>query len=124
MVSCWSINCIFKNRLRNHPTFNSENFIDVYSIFLFEDSQDIDAYTLENDFFLKAPEILGKKKAEIQKCSSVSDFSFQVQDQRQIQFMLNACMTNPKVCYKNTVRQITNLELLKGVSEKGWFRNR
>ena len=57
---------------------------------------------------------------EIQKCLVHNDFSFQVDDERQIQAMLTSCFLNPKICYKSVIEPVLDIELLKAISRKEW----
>jgi len=100
-----------RNRLRNHPVYNSPNFLQFHTLFKFKESCWLDCATLENDFFLKSY-VIGLKKEEIQRCKVTNDFCFKVSDRRDIENMLNLCLTNPNINYSGLIEPITNIALL------------
>jgi hypothetical protein len=80
-------------------------------LFKFKESCWLDCATLENDFFLKSY-VIGLKKEEIQRCKVTNDFCFKVSDRRDIENMLNLCLTNPNINYSGVIEPITNIALL------------
>ena len=80
---------------------------------MFNDSSLADCVTLENDFFLKAPEILKVEKSWIENCKATNDHSFQVQSSDQIRHMVEACFLNPRVQYNGLIEPVTNRRVLE-----------
>jgi len=106
----YTLDCL-QARLQPHPIYNSSRFIRFHSLFKFKDSEFLDSVTLENDFFQKSY-IIGLQKHEIERCSFTNDFCFKVGDRRDIQNMLNLCLTNPRINYSGIVEPVTNMALL------------
>lgn len=104
----------FRVRLRDHPSYikKNKNFVGFYGIYLFKDSSEVDASTLEMNFFLQAPKILGKRKLDVQVTKAEHNNAFQVTDKRQIQLMLELCLTNKRTQYQGLVQPVTNLSVL------------
>jgi len=108
----------FRTRLQKHTVYKSKKFIGFYGIYLFKDSSLLDCSTLEGDFFLKAPQILGVEKSQIEKCSSTNDFCFLVDDRQQIRKMLELCFVNPRVQYNGLVEPVINTSVLTTINKK------
>ena len=95
-----------------------KNFVKFHSIYLFSDSYLVDYVTLENDFFLKASEILKIDKSVIENCKSTNEYSFQVKNREQIRHMLEMYFVNSRVRYNELVEPITNDNVLTLVNTK------
>lgn len=105
-----------RGRLQPHPVYNSPRFKSFHTLFKFKDSELLDSVTLENDFFLKCY-VIGLQKHEIERCSFTNDFCFKVDDIRDIQNMLNLCLTNPHINYSGIAEPVTNKGLLNALAE-------
>ena len=105
-----------RGRLQPHPVYNSPRFKSFHTLFKFKDSELLDSVTLENDFFLKCY-VIGLQKHEIERCSFTNDFCFKVDDIRDIQYMLNLCLTNPHINYSGIAEPVTNKGLLNALAE-------
>jgi hypothetical protein len=110
----YTLDCL-QARLQPHAVYNSSRFIRFHNLFKFKDSEFLDSLTLENDFFQKSY-IIGLQKHEIERCSFTNDFCFKVGDRRDIQNMLNLCLTNPRINYCGIVEPVTNMALLNALA--------
>ena len=108
----------FRTRLKKHTVYKSTKFIGFYGIYLFKESSLLDCATLEGDFFLKAPQILGIDKLQIERCSSTNDFSFLVDNKEQIRKMLELCFVNPRIQYNGLVDPVINPNVLATINKK------
>ena len=78
----------------------------------------MDCVTLENDFFLKATQILQVEKSSIEFCKSTNDHSFKVQSSNQIRHMIEACFLNSRVQYNGLVEPVINENILELLNTK------
>ena len=108
----------FRTRLKKHTVYKSTKFIGFYGIYLFKESSLLDCATLESDFFLKAPQILGIDKLQIERCSSTNDFSFLVDNKEQIRKMLELCFVNTRIQYNGLVDPVINPNVLATINKK------
>ena len=107
----------FLRRLMGHTSYKSSAFIRFHCIYLFGESSFLDSATLENDFFLKAPLVLKKRKYEVERCNS-TDYSFQVDDKGQIERMLELCLSNPRIQYGGLMDPFVNTKALRLLNAK------
>lgn len=119
----------FLRRLLDHASYKSNSFLRFHCIYLFGESSFLDSATLENDFFLKAPLVLNKRKFEIERCNN-ADYCFQVEDKDQIVRMLELCLSNPRIQYGELIDPFVNDKALKLLNAKclpskacQWSRN-
>lgn len=110
----------WRSRLKNHPAYNSPKFLRFHTLIKFKPCIFLDSATLENDFFQKAG-VIGLKKEQMSRCSVTNDNAFSVSDRRDIQNMLNLCLTNPLISYSGWVEPVTNLALLDALNNKDHF---
>lgn len=61
--------------------------------------------------------LVDSQKHEIERCSFTNDFCFKVDDIRDIQNMLNLCLTNPHINYSGIAEPVTNKGLLNALAE-------
>ena len=112
---------IFYKRLENHDAFKSDTFDRFYGLYLLGDSDDVDATTLENDFFLQASKVLRLKKSVVERCKKTNDSAFDVDNEEQIQHILELCLLNPLVQYSGLIEVVTNTKVLELISTKEYL---
>ena len=112
---------ILYKRLGNHDALKPDTFDRFYGLYLLGDSNNVDATTLENDFFLKASKVLRLKKSEIERCKKTNDYAFDVDNEGQIQHILELCLLNSRVQYSGLIEVVTNAKVLELISTKEYL---